>query len=97
MGLKPLLSNLESPSQRFLTANLAKKMDLRHKLMNLKKQKSQSMESYLHEIKDVVDSLAAINSPLTTYQELAQYTDDGLDDDYKTFTTIATYFGANFT
>ena len=49
------------------------------------------MESYLCDIKDVVDPLAAINSPLTN-QEVIQCIVDGLDDDSETFIIIATYF-----
>jgi len=30
-------------------------------------------------------------------QELIQYTIDGLDDDYETFITVATYFRGTFT
>lgn len=47
-------------------------------------------------IKDVGESLAIINSSLMN-QELIQYTVDGLDDEYETSITIATYFEANFT
>jgi len=66
-------------------------MELRRKLTNPKKQKSQSIESYVREIKYITDSVAAIKSPLMD-QELIHYTVDGLDDDYETFITTATYF-----
>ena len=65
--------------KRFQTASLVKTLELRCKLTNLKKQASQTMNSFLQEIKNIADSLAAINSPLTN-QELVRYTIDGLDD-----------------
>jgi len=37
------------------------------------------MDSFLRELKNIVDSLVAINSPLTD-QELVQYAVDGLND-----------------
>jgi len=53
------------------------------------------MDSYLCEIKDLADSLAAINSLLTD-QELIQCMVSGLDDDNEIFSTATIYFGSNF-
>ena len=78
----------------FLKVSMAKSLELRRKLTNVKKQASQSMESFLRDIKHIVDSLAAINSPLTD-QELIQYTINGLDEQYEIFITAVTYFGQN--
>jgi len=71
-------------NKQLLIASFMKKMELRCKLTNLR------------EVKDVVDSVADINSPLT-HQELIPYIVDGLDDDYEAFITATTYFGGNFT
>ena len=59
-------------NKQILIASSIKKMELRCKFTTLR------------EIKDVVDSLADINSPLMD-QELIQYIVDGLDDDYEAF------------
>ena len=53
----------------FLASSLAKTLELEQELTNLKKQKSQTMEWYLQEIKDIANSFAVINDPLTD-QEL---------------------------
>ena len=82
--------------RRFQTTSLAKTLELRRRLTNLKKQASQPIDSFLREIKNIFDSLTAINSPLTD-QELVQYTIDGLDDQYEVFVTAATYFGRHLT
>ena len=66
--------------RRFQTPSLTKTLKLHWRLTNLKKQASQLMDSFLREIKNIFDSLTAINSPLID-QELVQYTIDGLDDD----------------
>lgn len=82
--------------KRFQTNSLAKTSELRRKLANMKKQSSQSMDSFLWEIKNIADSLATINSPLTD-QELVQYIIDGLDYRYEAFVTAAAYFGGHLT
>ncbi|KAJ8450683.1 hypothetical protein Cgig2_021155 [Carnegiea gigantea] len=82
--------------RRFQTASLAKTLELHQRLTNLKKQASQPIDSFLREIKNIVDSFTAINSRLTD-QELVQYTIDGLDDQYEVFVTDATYFGGHLT
>jgi len=75
---------------------MAKTMELKRRLTNMKKQANQSMEAYLREIKVIADSLAAINAPLSD-QELMQYTIFGLDGDFDNLVTDAAYFGANLT
>ena len=52
---------------------MAKTMELKRRLTNMKKQANQSMEADLREKKVIADSLAAINAPLSD-QELMQYT-----------------------
>ena len=53
----PIWQQVES---QFNTASLASALDLNHLLSNLDKLASQSIEEYLHLIKSIVYSLAAI-------------------------------------
>ncbi|CAH9053374.1 unnamed protein product [Cuscuta europaea] len=48
-----------------MSASLPRCMELKQLLSNMKKKDTQSMESYLREIKNLVDALAAINSPVS--------------------------------
>lgn len=83
-------------NHHFLTANMASCLKPKRRLPTIKKDATQSMDAYLREIKVITDSLAAINSPLND-QELIQYTLFGLDQDYESFITAATYFGGHLT
>jgi len=49
---------------RFNTASLARALDLKCMLTNVSKSPDQSMDDYLRHIKTLVDSLAAIQSPV---------------------------------
>lgn len=82
--------------QWFMTASMARCLELKRSLTTIRKDKSQSMEAYLRSIKVIVDSLAAINSPLSD-QELVQFALFSLYRDYESLVTAATYFGGNLT
>ena len=49
---------------RFNTASLGCVLDLKHMLTNLSKDDHQSMDDYLRTVEIIVDSLAAIHSPV---------------------------------
>ncbi|CAH9067776.1 unnamed protein product [Cuscuta epithymum] len=53
------------------------------------------MEAYLREIKNLVDALAAINSPVS-HKELLQSVLAGLGPDYKPLATTVSLFPENF-
>ncbi|XP_048502842.1 uncharacterized protein LOC104896915 [Beta vulgaris subsp. vulgaris] len=61
---------------------MARSMELKGRLTRIKKTPSQSMDGYLRDIKVIVDSLAAIECPVSN-QDLVQYTLFNLDRDSK--------------
>lgn len=71
----------ERLNHHFLTASMARSLDLKSRLTNNRNQENQSMEAYLREIKVLSDSLVEINNPLSD-QELLQYALFRLDGDY---------------
>ncbi|XP_074302516.1 uncharacterized protein LOC141634121 isoform X2 [Silene latifolia] len=81
---------------RFMSASMARSMELKRLLSNMSKDENQSMEHYLREIKLIVDSLAAINSPVSN-QDLLQYVVQGLGSDYETLVTVITQFPGSIT
>ena len=64
--------------------------------MNLEKPESQSMEDFLHGVKSIVESLAAIQSPVLD-MELVQYTLNVLDPDYNGIVDTLTYMPCTLT
>lgn len=78
-------------TNRFNATSLACGGELKCSLINLKKLKLQSMEDYLRHIKFTVDSLAAIQSPLSEI-ELIDCTILGLLKEYDILVAPATYF-----
>ncbi|CAH9072834.1 unnamed protein product [Cuscuta epithymum] len=80
---------------RFMSASLPRCMELKRLLSSLKKKETQSMESYLREIKNLVDALAAINSPVSD-KELLQSILAGLGPDYKSLVTTVSLFPEQF-
>ncbi|XP_048489768.1 uncharacterized protein LOC125491719 [Beta vulgaris subsp. vulgaris] len=94
--LRILISKLQS---RFMHASMARSIELKGRLTHVKKNESQSMDGYLREIKVIVDSLAAIQCPVSN-QDIVQYTLFGLDHDFEydhIVTTLLHYpFHINF-
>ncbi|CAH9125443.1 unnamed protein product [Cuscuta epithymum] len=80
---------------RFMSASLPRSMELKRLLSTIKKKENQSMELYLREIKNIVDPLAAINSPVSD-KELLEYILAGLGPEYKSFVTTVSLFPHQF-
>ncbi|CAH9098891.1 unnamed protein product [Cuscuta epithymum] len=80
---------------RFMSASLPRCMELKRLLSSVKKKETQSMEVYLREIKNLVDALAAINSPVSD-KELLQSILAGLGPDYKPLATTVSLFPEQF-
>ncbi|CAH9137000.1 unnamed protein product [Cuscuta epithymum] len=80
---------------RFMSASLPRAMELKRLLSNTKKKPNQSMESYLRDIKNLTDALAATNSPVTD-KELLQSTLSGLGPEYKFVTGTVSLFPESF-
>ena len=69
-------------SHRFRHSSMARAMELKQLLTNLKKSDSQSMDAHLREIKTIYDSLASVNCPVPQ-SNLVHYTLLGLGRDYE--------------
>jgi len=78
---QPIWQRLES---HFNASSLACALDLKRMLSNLNNLESQSMEEYLYLIKSIIDSLAAIQCPVSDL-DLIQYAFNGLGSDYDNF------------
>ncbi|CAH9136427.1 unnamed protein product [Cuscuta epithymum] len=89
----PIWERLET---RFMAESIARAMELKRGLNNLKKKESQSMDEYLRDIKNLADSLNSINSPVTN-RELLLATVQGLGPEYESLITSITLFPDNFT
>ncbi|KAL2900798.1 Retrovirus-related Pol polyprotein from transposon TNT 1-94 [Bienertia sinuspersici] len=89
----PIWERLQS---RFMSASLARSMELKRTLSFIQKSQSQSMDQYLRDIKVLVDSLAAINSPVSL-PDLIQYTLNGLGPDYDSLVTTILHFPGHLT
>ncbi|CAH9095413.1 unnamed protein product, partial [Cuscuta epithymum] len=74
-----------------MSASLPRSMELKRLLSTIKKKENQSMELYLREIKNIVDPLAAINSPVSD-KELLEYILAGLGPEYKSLVTTVSLF-----
>ncbi|CAH9108519.1 unnamed protein product, partial [Cuscuta europaea] len=79
-----------------MSVSLPRCMELKQLLSSIKKKESQSMEFYLREIKNVVDALAAINSPVSD-KEMLQAILAGLGTEYRSFVTSVSLFPDQFT
>ncbi|KAL2902331.1 Retrovirus-related Pol polyprotein from transposon RE1 [Bienertia sinuspersici] len=86
----------ERLQSRFMSASLARSMELKHTLSFIQKSESQSMDQYLRDIKVLVDSFAAINSPISL-PDLIQYTLNGLGPDYDSLVTTILHFSGHLT
>ncbi|CAH9054743.1 unnamed protein product [Cuscuta europaea] len=74
-----------------MSASLPRAMELKRLLSNIKKKSNQSMDHYLRDIKNLVDALASINSPVTE-KAILQSTLQGLGPEYQFVTgTISLY------
>ena len=62
---------------RFMHPSMARALELKRMLTNIKKGDTQSMDAYLHEIKTIADNLATVNSPVPQ-SDLVHYTLLGL-------------------
>lgn len=84
--------------QRFMSANLARSMELKRLLSTIQKTENQTMDSYLREIKMIADSLVAISSPVPLH-DLIEYTLIGLSGsgDYDSLSTAITHFPGQLT
>ncbi|CAH9134817.1 unnamed protein product [Cuscuta epithymum] len=80
---------------RFMSASLPRCMELKRLLSTIKKKETQSMELYLRDIKNLVDPLAAINSPVSD-KELLQSILAGLGPEYRSLVTTVSLFTDQF-
>ncbi|CAH9085998.1 unnamed protein product [Cuscuta europaea] len=80
---------------RFMSASLPRCMELKRQLTNLKKKENQSMEHYLQDIKNLVDALAAVNSPVSD-KELLESILRGLGPEYESFVGTIMLFPDKF-
>jgi len=65
-------------------------MDLKRLLMNLNRLETQPMDDFLHGVKNIADSLAAIQFAISDIN-LSQYTLDALDSNYDGFVDALTH------
>ncbi|CAH9127318.1 unnamed protein product [Cuscuta epithymum] len=80
----------------FMSASLARSMELKRQLTHSRKSPTQSMDHYLRAIKDIADNLACINSPVST-KELFETILLGLGRDYESLITSVELFPESFT
>ena len=71
-------------------SSMARALELKRMLTNIKKSATQTMDSYLPEIKTIVDNLATVNS-LVPSSDLIHYTLLGLGREYETLVTTLTH------
>jgi len=74
---------------------MARALELKRTLTNIRKSDSQSMDAYLREIKNLADNLAAVNSPVPS--DLVHYTLLGLGREYETLVTTLTHVPMHLT
>ncbi|CAH9126704.1 unnamed protein product [Cuscuta epithymum] len=86
-------SRLES---HFMSASLARSMELKRQLTTSRKGLNQSMEHYLRDIKIIADNLASINDPVAP-RELFKTILMGLGRDYESLITSVGLFPESFT
>ncbi|CAH9076538.1 unnamed protein product [Cuscuta epithymum] len=80
---------------RFMSASLPRCMELKRQLNNLKKRENQSMDHYLRDIKNLIDALAAVNSPVSA-KELLESTLRGLGPEYESLVGTIMLFPEQF-
>ncbi|CAH9140684.1 unnamed protein product [Cuscuta epithymum] len=85
----------ERLESRFMSASLARSMELKRLLSQLKKKPDQSMDNYLREIKILVDDLATINCPVPP-REVLKTTIMGLGPEYESLFTTVSLFPQHF-
>ncbi|CAH9089472.1 unnamed protein product [Cuscuta epithymum] len=85
----------ERLESRFMSASLARSMELKHMLNTIRKKPEQSMDSYLREIKILVDDLACINCPVSQLDMLKAII-IGLGKDYASMINTITLFPQHF-
>ncbi|CAH9089541.1 unnamed protein product [Cuscuta europaea] len=85
----------ERLESRFMSANLARSMELKRLFNQIKKKHDQSMDNYLREIKTLADDLATINCPVPQ-REILKTTIMGLGPEYESLFTAMSLFGQNF-
>lgn len=83
----------EPLQNRFISASIARSMELKYTLTTIQKYENQFMDQYLHDIKLIADSLVAINSRVPLH-DLIEYTILGLGgfSDYDSLITTLTHF-----
>jgi len=77
--------------RRFMDASQAKSIELKRQLTTMRKSESMTIDQYLREAKTIADSLAAINSPVSS-QDLIDHVLLGLGREYDTLVGIITHF-----
>jgi len=75
---------------------MARALEVKRMLTNIRKFDLQSMDAYLREIKNIVDSLAAINCTVPS-SDLVHYTLLGLGQEYETLVTTLTHVPMHLT
>lgn len=76
---------------RYMDASQVKSVELKRQLTTMRKNDSMSIDQYLREAKQIVDSLVAINSPVSS-QDFIDHVLLGLGKEYDTFVGIITHF-----
>ncbi|CAH9091099.1 unnamed protein product [Cuscuta epithymum] len=85
----------ERLESRFMSASLARSMELKRLFSQIKKKPEQSMDRYLREIKSLFDDLATINCPASS-RELLKITIMGLGPEYESLLTTVSLSPQNF-
>ncbi|CAH9112741.1 unnamed protein product [Cuscuta europaea] len=85
----------ERLESRFMSASLARSMELQRLFSQIKKKPEQSMDAYLCEIKILADDLATINCPVSP-RDLLKTTIMGLGREYESLVTTVSLFSHNF-
>lgn len=80
----------ERLNQHFMHSSMTRALELKHMLINHRKFDLHSMDGYLCEIKIAVDSRAAVNSPIPSF-DLVHYNLLGLGRGYENLVTSLTH------
>ncbi|CAH9072618.1 unnamed protein product [Cuscuta epithymum] len=86
----------ESLETCFMSACLARSIELKRQLSHIKKKESQTIDQYLLEVKLLADNLNSINSPVSN-RDVIEYTINGLGPDYESLISIISYIPGNAT
>ncbi|CAH9050258.1 unnamed protein product [Cuscuta europaea] len=79
----------------FMSASLARFMELKRMLNHLKKKSDRSMDHHFREVKTLTEALAMINCPVT-HRDLLQSISMGLGPDYESLITTVSLFPQQF-